>query len=446
MKAYFIRRFLLLPITLLGVTIIVFALTRVMPGSPMERAMQQALQGDENSKSTNDGSQGGPSDEKLEEGEELYGYDKPIIVAYFQWLGIAPRERLISKGDFKKGDVDVMGTDTIEDPEKQTLVVLKGSGREVKVDKSKPKDATFVDTGKKVADAGWSVRIDSPEDRAARWARRNRKDEKKAPQESYRAVVYQTKFSGMLQGDMGRSSTYGDKVSDMILQRMPIALYFGILSTIIIYSVCIPLGIVKAIRHRTFMDNLSSVLVFIGYSIPGFALGALLLVYLGARIGWFPLFGLMSPNAEDFTFWEKVKDLAHHTVLPLSCYIVGGFAYTTMMMKNNLMDNLAADYVRTAVSKGVSFRAAVFKHAFRNSFIPIATSLGGLVTIFIGGSMLIESVFDIQGFGLLQFQAIENRDSAVIMGTLAISAFLMILGNILSDIIVAMIDPRIKFH
>ena len=117
-----------------------------------------------------------------------------------------------------------------------------------------------------------------------------------------------------------------------------------------------------------------------------------------------------------------------------------------MMMKNNLMDNLAADYVRTAVSKGVSFRWAVFKHAFRNSFIPIATSLGGLVTIFVSGSMLVETVFDIQGFGLLQFQAIMDRDNSVIMGTLTIAAFLMLIGNILSDIIVAMIDPRIKFH
>jgi len=115
-------------------------------------------------------------------------------------------------------------------------------------------------------------------------------------------------------------------------------------------------------------------------------------------------------------------------------------------MKNNLMDNLAADYVRTAVSKGVGFKKAVFGHAFRNSFIPIATSLGHLVSIFVGGSMLVETVFDIQGFGLLQFQSIIGRDQPVIMGTLTIAAFLMVLGNILSDIIVAMIDPRIKFN
>jgi microcin C transport system permease protein len=116
-----------------------------------------------------------------------------------------------------------------------------------------------------------------------------------------------------------------------------------------------------------------------------------------------------------------------------------------MLTKNNLMDQLAADYVRTAVAKGVSFRKAVFGHAFRNSMIPIATSAGGLIEIFIGGSLLVETVFDIQGFGLLQYQAILARDVPVIMGTLTIAAFLMLLGKVISDLIVAMVDPRIKF-
>lgn len=438
---------MLIPITLLGVTLIVFTLTRFMPGSPIERAMQRASQSDENSKgSSSDKDSGGLNDEQLEELEEEYGYDKAIPVAYLQWVGVLPRERLISKADLKKGGVDVIGNEIITDPEKETLVVLKGSGRQVKVDTRALDDAYFVDSGEKISAFGWSVRIDSPKDRAERWGRRNMKEADKAPKKPSRAVVFKTNFSGLLQGDLGRSSTYQDKVSDMILQRIPIAVYFGLLSTIIIYSICIPLGIVKAIKHRTFLDNATSVMVFVGYSIPGFALGALLLVYLGARLGAFPLFGFMSPGAEELSLWGQAKDLAHHTVLPLSCYIVGGFAYTTMMMKNNLMDNLAADYVRTAVAKGVSFRSAVFKHAFRNSFIPIATSLGGLITMFVSGSMLVEQVFDIQGFGLLQFQAIMNRDQSVIMGTLTIAAFLMIVGNILSDFIVAMVDPRIKFH
>ena len=158
------------------------------------------------------------------------------------------------------------------------------------------------------------------------------------------------------------------------------------------------------------------------------------------------MFGLTSPEFETLSLGEKVKDLVHHTILPLICYVVGGFAWLTMMMKNNLMDNLAADYVRTAVAKGVKFRRAVFNHAFRNSIIPIASTLGQLIVLLVGGSILIETVFDIQGFGLLQFQALLGRDPPVIMGTLTIGAFLLVVGNILSDLIVAMIDPRVKFH
>jgi len=291
------------------------------------------------------------------------------------------------------------------------------------------------------------VRIELPEDRQQRWAKRNKSTIDKAPANyDARALVFKSRFAGLLQLDLGRSTEFGDPVIRLILDRIPIALYFGLLSTLIIYGVCLPLGVAKAIKHRTPVDNLSSVLIFVGYAIPGFALGAVMLVYLGARTGWFPMIGLESPDADSFDLWGKVKDRAHHTVLPLICYVIGGFAWLTMMMKNNLMDNLAADYVRTAVAKGVSFRRAVFRHAFRNSFIPIASTLGQLITIFMGGSLLIESVFDIQGFGLLQYQALLGRDQTVIMGTLAITAFLMLLGNVISDLIVAFIDPRIKYN
>jgi microcin C transport system permease protein len=251
-----------------------------------------------------------------------------------------------------------------------------------------------------------------------------------------------------LKGDFGTSRTFGDPVLSLIGDRIPVALYFGVLTTIITYSVCLPLGILKAIKHRTFVDNLSSVLIFIGYSVPGFALGALMVVYLAARAGWFPMFGLDSPELADLEWWrwERIVDRAHHTILPLICYVVSSFAFLTMMMKNSLMDNLAADYIRTAVAKGVHYRRAVFHHAFRNSIIPVASTLGQLITILIGGSILIEKVFDIQGFGLLQFQALDGRDTPVIMGTLTIAALLLVVGNILSDLIVAMIDPRVKFN
>jgi len=434
---------------------IVFTVTRFVPGGPMDRALQEMSAGGEGDKGSTDNKGGGSlNEEQIEMLEESFGWDKPIPVAYLQWLGAVPKESLKVKREYEKsGGGDSVSGDSF-DSNKSARLILLGSGREVQVDRDgdTATRAFFVDNGEDISTKGWSFRVETPKERAERRARREKKEvgsgkgQVNPANYKHRAQVYRTQFAGVLQGNLGRSERYGDTVWSMILDRVPIALYFGILSTIIIYGVCIPLGVAKAINHKSLFDNLSSVLIFVGYSIPGFALGAVLLVYLGANMELFPLSGLVSANFDNLSFFGKVKDLAWHTVLPLICYVISGFAFLTMMMKNNLMDNLSADYVRTAMSKGVSFRKAVLGHAFRNSFIPIATSLGNLITIFVGGSMLVEKVFDIQGFGLLQFQAISDKDYNVVMGTLTISAFLMLVGNILSDVIVAFVDPRIKFN
>lgn len=453
MKAYFLRRLLLVPITMLGVTILVFMITRWVPGGPMEQLLMEAQQATEvggAGSSASGGGLTGASYEAFEEMAEEYGYGEPNIVAYLQWLGVVAKERSVSKGKFRPMGEDSVQKDLIKDPQLECLVALKGTGQRAKVirdDKNEIVSAKFLETGKDISSKGWKVRLETPEDQAKKWSRLNKKPEENAPKDLVeRVVAYKPRFAGLLQGDLGRSKNFGDPVWELIKSRMPVALYFGILTVIITYGVCIPLGIVKAIKHRTLVDNATSILIFLGYSIPGFALGALMVVYMGVRWRMFPMFGLESDGFADMSTWEQIKDRAWHTVMPLTCYIVGGFAFTTMMMKNNLMDNLAADYVRTAVSKGVSFNKAVFRHAFRNSFIPIASTLGQLITILVTGSILIETVFDIQGFGLLQLQSLIGRDPFVIMGTLTISAFLLIVGNILSDLIVAMIDPRVKYH
>jgi microcin C transport system permease protein len=214
---------------------------------------------------------------------------------------------------------------------------------------------------------------------------------------------------------------------------------------LIIYAVCLPLGYFKAIKHNTWFDNSTSVLIFMGYAIPGYVLGFLLILLFAVKLGWFPSGGFTSINFDDLSAAEKVKDVLHHSVLPLGAYLVGGFAFVTMLMKNHLMDNLAADYMRTALSKGVAYRDAVRRHALRNSLIPIATNLGHQVMLFVTGSFLIEKIFDINGFGLLGFNAIIDRDFPVVMGVLMLSAFLMLLGNIISDVLMAMVDPRVRF-
>lgn len=340
MRDYFLRRALLVPPTLLGVTIVVFAITRLVPGGPLERAIMEARQPDAQGvvSAAAAGQDMALSEAQLARLRAYYGFDKPLLSSYADWLGKVVR------------------------------------------------------------------------------------------------------------GDLGRSYRYNEPVWDVIVERFPVSSYYGIVTLVITYLVCIPLGVLKAIRHRTAVDNLTSVLIFVGYAIPGYALGSLLLLYFSVRLEWFPMGGFVSMAFHEKDFAGQVADLASHSALPLACYLVGSFALVTLLLKNHLMDNLAADYVRTAIAKGVSFRAAVTRHAMRNSLIPIATTFGQNVTLLVSGSFLIETIFDIDGFGLLGLTAILDRDYPVVMGVVLLASVLLLLGNIVSDILVALVDPRIRFR
>ena len=343
MTAYFIRRLLLVIPTFVGITILIFTITRFVPGGPIERIISQARQmqtaaGSGSGSLSSDNQTQPLSDAQIEELKKYYGFDKPVLVSYFLWIG------------------------------------------------------------------------------------------------------------KVLTGDLGESTRYYDPVWDIIKERIPISLYFGLLSLFLTYGVCIPLGIAKAIRHKSNFDNLTSVIVFMGYAIPGWVVGIFLLVLLGSHWELFPLGGLASDDFEDFNAVHKLLDIAWHTVLPLTAYMLGSFTVMTFLMKNTLMDNLASDYVRTAIAKGLSFKRAVFRHALRNSLIPMATGFGNIISVILSGSFLIEKVFNINGMGLLGYEAVVERDYPVVMGIFGISAFLFLIGNILSDICVAIVDPRVKFE
>jgi len=250
----------------------------------------------------------------------------------------------------------------------------------------------------------------------------------------------------VLKGDLGVSTRYYDPVWGMIKERIPISLYFGIITMTLVYGICIPLGIVKAIKHKSSFDNTTSVIVFTGYAVPGWVIGVLLLILFSSYWDIFPLGGMVSEEFEDFNLFQKMADIIWHTVLPLAAYMVGSFSVMTLLMKNTLLDNLSADYVRTAIAKGLPFKKAVFRHALRNSLIPIATHFGNNISIILMGSFLIEKVFNINGMGLLGYEAIIERDYPVVLGILVISSLLLLIGNILSDICVAIVDPRVKFE
>lgn len=328
--------------TLLGITVIVFAIINLAPGSPIEQKIQQMRfggmeAGGKGGESTNNKS--AVSQEVIEALKKQYGFDKPIHMRYLLWL------KNLSRLDF------------------------------------------------------------------------------------------------------GESFTYEEPVMDVIKSKFPVSIQFGLISLFLSYLICIPLGIRKAVKHGAAFDRVSSFIIFGMYSIPGFMLGILLIVYLagGNFLEIFPIGELYSDEYDDLTNWGKFTDRVHHFVLPCISYMIGSFTVLTMLMKNSLMEEVKKDYIRTARAKGVNERTVYMKHALRNALIPIVTGIGGFLSVFFAGSLLIETIFQLDGMGLLGFQSLLERDYNVIMGLIFIQSFLMLLGNLISDIAYVFVDPRIDF-
>ena len=261
-------------------------------------------------------------------------------------------------------------------------------------------------------------------------------------------VRYALWLWNVLHLDLGTSYVYQDPVWDVIKSRFPISVFLGLTGFVLSYLVCVPLGVWKAVKHGSKFDFVSSFIVFLGYSVPGWALGTALLVVFGGGSFWsvFPLGGFRPSNWEYLGFFQKVVQQIYYMFLPVSCYMIGSFATLTILMKNSLMENLGQDYVRTAFAKGLDEKRVIFVHALRNSLIPVATGLGHVISIILAGSFLIEKVFNIDGMGYLGYTSIIQRDYPVALGILVISSLLMLVGNILSDVIYVMIDPRIRFR
>jgi microcin C transport system permease protein len=318
---------------LLGITLVCFFITRVLPGGPVGQTIQKMMESTRSSMS--------PSEEsrEIEKLNKIYGFDEPAIIQYVHWL------------------------------------------------------------------------------------------------------------SRILTGDFGESFHTRGPVLSEIMERIPVSLIFGLTGFFLAYLICIPLGIAKALRHGSLFDRLSSIVVSIGYSAPGFALGVLFLVFLGGYsfLNLFPPGGIVSDNVEYLPLYMKMIDYIHHMILPVLCYAISGFAVLTSHMKNFLIEELGKDYIKTALARGLSFKKVVIRHALRNAFIPIFAGLGSFFNIFFAGSILIEKVFNIPGIGLLGYDAIIQRDYPVVLGLIIIQSFLNLAGRFISDISVVITDPRMRF-
>jgi peptide/nickel transport system permease protein len=248
--------------------------------------------------------------------------------------------------------------------------------------------------------------------------------------------------------DFGDSWSNNQPVTKVILDHISPTLQLNILAVILIYVVSIPLGVGQAVRRGRFFDRFTTMVSFLFYAAPVYWVGPLLLIYFcnPEHRQWFPAGELNQPFSENLAFFPWLKDRLYHLVLPVICESYAGLAYLSKQARAGLLENLQADYVRTARAKGVSNYRAIVYHALRNSLIPIVTIMAMILPGLIGGSIIIETMFSVQGMGYLSFSAILQRDYPVIMATTTFAAILTLMGLLLQDVLYAWLDPRVSYE
>jgi microcin C transport system permease protein len=249
--------------------------------------------------------------------------------------------------------------------------------------------------------------------------------------------------------DFGQSYFRDVPVLQLIKEKLPVSVSLGLWMTLIAYGVSVPLGIAKAVRDGSRFDVLTSGVIIVGYAIPGFLFAILLIVLFagGSFFNWFPLRGLTSDNFHELAWWQQILDYAWHLVLPLTALGVGSFATMTLLTKNSFLDEIKKQYVITARAKGLVERRVLYGHVFRNAMlIVIAGFPGAFLGAFFAGSLLIESIFSLDGLGLLGYESIINRDYPVVFATLYIFGLLGLVTGLITDLVYTWIDPRIDFE
>lgn len=249
--------------------------------------------------------------------------------------------------------------------------------------------------------------------------------------------------------NLGDSYFHHKSVMELVISKLPVSISLGLWTFFIVYLASIPLGISKAVRDGSRFDVASTTIILIGYAIPGFVLGITLLVLFGGGSFWsiFPLRGLVSDNWETLSWYAKITDYLWHMVLPITASVVGGFAITTMLTKNSFIEEIRKQYVLTARAKGLEERAVLYKHVFRNAMIPLVTGFpAAFMGAFFASSLLIETIFSLDGLGLLSYESVLKRDYPVVLGTLYLFTLLGLIAKLLSDLCYVLIDPRIQFE
>ena len=263
------------------------------------------------------------------------------------------------------------------------------------------------------------------------------------------AERFLTMMKNYLQFDFGNSYYHHKSVSMLVVSKLPVSMSLGLWTFLIVYLTCIPLGIAKAVRNGSRFDVTTSTFILIGYAIPGFVLAILLIVLFGGGSFWniFPLRGLVSDNWGELSLFAKILDYLWHMVLPITSSAVGSLAVMTLLTKNSFLEEIHKQYVLTSRAKGLSDNQVLYKHVFRNAIIPIITGFpGSFITAFFTGSLLIETIFSLDGMGLLAYESVINRDYPVVLGTLFFFTIIGLISRLLSDLSYVLVDPRISFE
>lgn len=246
--------------------------------------------------------------------------------------------------------------------------------------------------------------------------------------------------------DLGKSFFYPKDVWQLVKEKLPVSISLGLWTFFLSYVISVPLGIAKAVRAGSRFDTLTSLIVLVGYAIPGFVLGVALLVIFGGQLQWFPLRGLTSSNWDTLSWGAKVVDYLWHITLPITASVLGAFAVTTMLTKNAFLEEIRKQYVLTARAKGLEERRVLWKHVFRNALIPLVTGFpSAFIGAFFTGSLLIETLFSLDGLGLLSYESVIRRDYPVVLGTLYLFTLIGLVTKLISDLCYVWVDPRVKF-
>jgi len=245
--------------------------------------------------------------------------------------------------------------------------------------------------------------------------------------------------------DFGQSfSADGRAVLDKIAERIPVTLWINVLAMLLIIAIAIPIGVASAVRRDSWFDKGMTVFVFVGFAIPSFWLGLLLMIGLGVNLNWLPISGLHDYSWQQMSFWQQQSDMLKHLILPVFVSAIGGLAGMSRFMRTGMLDVIRADYITTARAMGIPEHTIRYRLALKNAMLPIITLLGLSIPGLIGGSVIVEQLFSLPGMGLLFYESVLSRDYPLVMGITVIGAVLTLLGNLVADLAYAWADPRIR--